>query len=393
MGYEKYTMNDGMSSRMEREMLKDKTRDSGNQFHGSDLEAVARAYGLKKEEITSFSANVNPLGLSPVCREGLSRRVDVISSYPDRTYTGLREAIAAYCHTNKESILVGNGSTELISLMIRLRRPRTALLLEPAYSEYEREIRLAGGSCRYLPLREEAGFALQEEELAAALENHIDLLMLCNPNNPTSTIVNAAQMERILSLCKRLGVFVIVDETYIEFAPDWENATSIPLTKAYENLVVLRGVSKFFAAPGLRLGYAVMGDASLLRAALEEQNPWTVSSLADEAGRLLFSDTAYIRQTRALIDCERQKIWQALCHMESIKPYYPHANFILARLLNPSQRAGGLFHMAIRRGMMIRDCSSFPCLDGQYFRFCFMLPDDNDRLLTCIREFLEMGQR
>ena len=123
-------------------------------FHGSDLEKIEEIYGIKKEEIVSFSANVNPLGVSPLLRHTLADRIDAITTYPDREYTSLRKCIATYCGTDYENIIVGNGSTELISLFIQIEHPKKALVIGPTYSEYEREIALGGGTTLYYPLKE-----------------------------------------------------------------------------------------------------------------------------------------------------------------------------------------------------------------------------------------------
>ena len=129
-------------------------------FHGSDLEQIERVYGIKKEDIISFSANVNPLGISPNMRKTLSERLDAITSYPDREYTSLRRCIAEYVHSDPENIIVGNGSTELISLFIQIEHPKKAMILGPTYSEYEREIFLGGGATHYYPLKEKDDFCL-----------------------------------------------------------------------------------------------------------------------------------------------------------------------------------------------------------------------------------------
>ena len=125
-------------------------------FHGSDLEKIEEIYGIKKEEIVSFSANVNPLGVSPLLRTTLADKIDAITTYPDREYTSLRKCIAAYCGTDHENVIVGNGSTELISLFIQIEHPKKAMIIGPTYSEYEREISLGGGTTLYYPLREKA---------------------------------------------------------------------------------------------------------------------------------------------------------------------------------------------------------------------------------------------
>ena len=126
-------------------------------FHGSDIEKIEKIYGIKKEEIINFSANVNPLGIPPLLLETLSANMDAIAAYPDREYTALRKEIAAYAGTDYRNVAVGNGSTELISLFIRTAKPKKSLVLAPTYSEYEREITLEGGMCRYYALQEENG--------------------------------------------------------------------------------------------------------------------------------------------------------------------------------------------------------------------------------------------
>ena len=172
-------------------------------FHGSDLEKIEQIYGIKKEEITSFSANVNPLGISPLLRETLSSHIDAICSYPDREYLSLRRCIADYVHTDYENIIMGNGSTELISLLIQIEHPKKALIIGPTYSEYEREIALGGGACLYYPLKEEQDFALDAECFTSQLNESIDLLVICNPNNPTSGAITRKTMRSILDVCKQ----------------------------------------------------------------------------------------------------------------------------------------------------------------------------------------------
>ena len=357
-------------------------------FHGSDLEKIEEIYGIKKEDITSFSANVNPLGISPKLKEALAEHIDVITSYPDREYTSLRKSIARYTHTDASHIIVGNGATELISLFIQIEHPKKALIIGPSYSEYEREIELGGGTALYYPLKEANDFALDVPHFLGKLNETIDLLVICNPNNPTSTAINRADMRRILDECKSYGIYVMVDETYVEFAPDTDALTSIPLSHIYSNLIILRGISKFFASPGLRLGYAVTGNQDLIKEINGRKNPWTINSLAEVAGELMFSDEDYIRETRALIAEERTRIYGILSGMDTLKVYEPTANFLLARILKPGVTAQDLFDHAIRKGLMIRDCSSFPFLDASYFRFCFMSQEKNDELIACIKELL-----
>lgn len=353
-------------------------------FHGSDLEKIEKVYGIKKEEIVSFSANVNPLGVSPLLRTALAEKIDVITSYPDREYTSLRKCIAAYCGTDFENIIVGNGSTELISLFIQIEHPAKAIIIGPTYSEYEREISLGGGTTLYYPLREKDNFKLNVEDFITHLNESIDLLVVCNPNNPTSSCITRKDMRHILDACKEHDIYVMIDETYVEFAENMEEIDSVPLTNYYNNLVILRGTSKFFASPGLRLGYAITGNRDLIKAINTRKNPWTINSLAVVAGETMFSDQEYIRSTKELISSERTRIYQTLSACPDYKVYQPSGNFMLVRILRDNLTSQDLFDRAIRRKMMIRDCSTFPFLDDKYIRLCVMKPEDNDRLLKCL---------
>lgn len=357
-------------------------------FHGSDLEAIEKVYGIKKENITSFSANVNPLGVSYELRNCLASHIDAITSYPDREYTSLRNCIANYVGSDTSNILVGNGSTELISLMIQIKAPKKALIIGPTYSEYEREVSIEGGSSLYYPLHEEEDFKLNLPDLCTKLTKDIDLLVICNPNNPTSGCIYRKDMRKILDHCKQNDIFVMVDETYIEFAPELNKISSVPLTNDYNNIIILRGISKFFAAPGLRLGYAICGNTDLLKEINNKKNPWTINSLAAIAGEIMFNDKKYIEETKNLIDQERTRICSVLDTIPSLKYYPCTANFILCKIKSDTPTANDLFEAAIRKGLMIRDCSTFPFLDEHYFRFCFMSPEKNDELLTVIKEIL-----
>lgn len=358
-------------------------------FHGSDLEKIEQVYGIKKEDIVSFSANVNPLGISFRLRETLTSHIDAITTYPDREYTSLRKCIAEYVGTGHQNIVVGNGSTELISLFIQITHPKKALIVGPTYSEYEREVSMGGGRSHYFSLTEASEFELDTKALTEELSHDVDLLILCNPNNPTSSVIKRGQMRDILDYCKRKSITVLVDETYVEFAEEPDQVTAIPLTEFYNNIIILRGISKFFAAPGLRLGYAVCGNHDLLKEINQKKNPWTINTLAAIAGEIMFSDDDYISKTRELISSERKRVCELLSANKNYKLYQAHANFVLVKILNDDITSEDVFDAAIRQNLMVRDCSTFPFLSNKYFRFCFMNPEDNDRLLKVLTDIIK----
>ena len=353
-------------------------------FHGSDLEKIEKIYGIKKEDIISFSANVNPLGISTKLKEGIKEHIDCITTYPDREYASLRNCIAGYCGCEAESVIVGNGSTELISLFVKIENPKKALILGPTYSEYEREISLVGGKTIYYPLKEENDFVLDTKDFISKLTEDIDMVIICNPNNPTGTAISSADMRKILDACMACHIFVMVDETYVEFAEDVSKISAVGLTRTYGNIAILRGTSKFFAAPGLRLGYAICSNADLISEINKRKDPWTINSIAVVAGTLMFTDQEYINKTRGLITSERDRMYKLFEESSRFKPYKPEGNFMLLKILEDGLTSGELFDRCIKKGLMIRDCSTFPYLGENYIRFCFMNPSDNDKLVETL---------
>lgn len=354
-------------------------------FHGSDIEKICEYYHLKKEDIVRFGANVNPLGLSENVKASIASHLDLLSTYPDREYASLRETLSGYCGIPAEYILPGNGSSELIALLIEARAPKHTLILGPTYSEYSRELSFSGSTQKYYHLQEENDFQLDVDDLCRTLEEGYDFLILCNPNNPTSSAVLHGDMERLLTFCEAHDIFVMIDETYVEFAPDISAVTAVPFTTRFRNLMVLRGVSKFFAAPGMRFGYGFTGNTGFLKRMREKQIPWSLNSIGAFAGEELFKDRDYIQKTRKLILNERSRMYREVSQMSGYQTYEPYANFLLVKILKEGVTSSDVFDRCIKEGLMIRDCSSFQCLDGEFVRFCIMMPEDNTRLMRALK--------
>ncbi len=360
-------------------------------FHGSDIEKICSYYHLNKEDIIKFGANVNPLGLSENVKKALAAHIDIFSSYPDRNYTSLRNVISEYCDIPADFILPGNGSSELISLLIEQKAPKKTLILGPTYSEYSRELSFSGSTQEYYHLQEHDDFSLDIEDLCHTLENgNYDFLILCNPNNPTSSAILQNDMRKILAFCEPRNIFVMIDETYVEFAPDISKITSVPLTREFTNLMVLRGVSKFFAAPGMRLGYGITGNMKFLSKMKDKQTPWSLNSLGAYAGELMLQDSEYINRTRNLILSERDRLYKELQSIPEYKVFPAYANFLLLKIQKPGLTSSDVFESCIKKGLMIRDCASFQCLDGEFIRFCIMMPKDNSRLIQSLKECVQM---
>ena len=354
-------------------------------LHGGDLDSISSAYEIPRDEIIDFSGNINPLGISPLAKKELAENLDLISTYPDRNYNALRTSISNYVGVDPDHIIVGNGSTELISLMIQMKKPKELIILGPTYSEYEREAMLAGSQVKYAQLREENDYQLDVSELLDQLTDEIDMLVLCNPNNPTSTCIHLPELKIILDRCKEKDIFLMIDETYVEFVENIELVAATSLIPNYDNLLILRGISKFFSAPGLRLGYGMSSNTDLLEQMNHHKNPWTINILASFAGQVMLGDLDYINKTRRLFNRQRDLIYTELLALETIKVYKPEANFVLFKLLDDKLKASDIYEKMLAQKMLVRDASSFPFLNDRFLRFCFLLPEQNKALLEALK--------
>lgn len=358
-------------------------------LHGGDLDAISSSYKIPRNEIIDFSGNINPLGISSLAKKEMAENLDLISTYPDRNYQSLRSSISKYAGIDTEHIIVGNGSTELISLMIQMKKPKELLILGPTYSEYEREALLAGSNIQYAQLLEEADFKLDVDQLINSLTDDLDMFVICNPNNPTSTSIHVAELKMILDKCKEKDIFVMIDETYIEFVEDIESVSATSLIPDYDNLLILRGISKFFSAPGLRLGYGMSSNLDLLAQMNNHKNPWTINILADFGTQAMLRDTDYINKTKEMFHKQRDFVYKELLGLKNIKVYKPEANFVLFKLLDPNIKGYEVFEKMVKQKMLLRDASSFPFLNERFLRFCFLLPEQNKALLKALKEELE----
>ncbi|MBO6111670.1 MAG: aminotransferase class I/II-fold pyridoxal phosphate-dependent enzyme [Lachnospiraceae bacterium] len=360
-------------------------------FHGSDTELIAEKYGIKKDNIVSFASNVNPLGISEYVKRKIAGNPECIEHYPERDYLSLRKALSGYINADVKNIMVANGSSELIAAFIRHFDKPVSLIVSPAYSEYERNVKLAGGSVDYIRLKEEDDFNFNKEDIINSLNENTDLLIICNPVNPTSTALNAEDLKDILKKAEECGIYTLVDETYMEFA-DRDIYPAVSLTSEFKRLFIIRSMSKFFSAPGLRVGYAVCSDDELRNDILYGLTPWSVSSFAESAAIYLLSDKEHIAESESFIKSERARVCSLLDEIGAygLKYYKPCANFILCCLTGDNKTSGELFEYCIKRGLLIRDCNGYGGLDNRFFRFCMQKSPLNDRLLSTIEEYLKV---
>lgn len=349
--------------------------------HGGNIREAVRRYGIAEKNIVDFSSSINPLGPSPAARRAARKALDRIDRYPDPDMSDLRAAIARYYGIKSEQVVCGNGSNALIHLIPRVFKPKKVLIPMPTFSEYASAVEAAGGEVVPLMLREENGYCVDPLDLSFALKG-MDMAFLCNPNNPTGALTTKAEMLEILKLSCENGVGLVVDEAFMDFVDDHSMAKDAVQSS---NLIVLRAFTKFYGMPGLRVGYAIADAGTALRLR-SSQEPWTIDTPSEQAAIGALNDWGYAAKTRRSIARERDRLLSDLRLIEGVEAFPSPANYILLKLTGIDSQM--LTDRLGRRGLLIRDCSSFPGLDNRYVRIAVRTRWQNRRLLKALREIL-----
>ena len=354
--------------------------------HGADLYALETKYHYRPEDIRDFSSNINPLGPSPKAMDAAAKNIRALCRYPDPEYRKLKAAMADYLKVDEKQVLLGSGTSQLIQEAIAALKPARALINSPCYSEYARELEKIGAEIFEYHLDYHKNFVLDVDAIIARInEEAVDLYVLTNPNNPTGSILTRADVARILD---ETSAHVLVDETYIEFT-DPAIYSAVSLAKSRKGLIVIRGTSKFFATPGIRLGYAVTGDEALYEALSGDLSMWGINAMADVMGRVMFQDKIFRDESFRLIQREKAKVIAALEANAALKVFPSYGNFVLVKIKDKSCTAAELREALLAQKMVIRDCSSFKNLDERFFRFCLLDPESNEALVKGINDFFK----
>ena len=365
-------------------------------FHGGNIYKIFREKNIDK--ILDYSSNINPYGLPENLKKEIFEKVFVLERYPDPDYIELREKIAEKNNLNIENIIVGNGATEIIFLFMKILSPKKVLIVSPTFGEYERAIKastLANDSLEinYFELKETENFVLNVKNLETELENNYDLLILCNPNNPTGQFLKLKKLEEILKICEQKNTKLFVDEAFVEFVEDWENESIINSKENKENLFVIRAFTKFFAIPGLRLGYGICFNKNLLKKMLEKKEPWSVNNIADLAGQTVLDDENYIQKTKEWIKDQKKYMYENLNKIEGLRAYKTEVNFILLKiednLLEKGLDVKNLRKKMLEKGILIRDASNFIYLNKHYFRLAIKDKLNNEKVIESLSSILK----
>ena len=336
-----------------------------------------------------FSGPINFLGPSPKAVEAVKQYAKLIRFYPDPNPVEFKSEIAKYIGhgVEEENVILGNGSIELIYTITEiLPRGFKSLIPVPSFSEYEKAALRVGGETVFVQLPE--NFALETEKIKRAVTGDTKIMCICNPHSPSGTLYSKETVLDLVDFCHKKDVIFSVDENYIEFAEKGQDTTLAGMVKEYENLFVIRSVTKFYGMPGIRFGYGIAAG-NLIEKLETVRLPWSINGLAGVATLAAFKDTEFIENTKRTIAKERAQFAKNLSEIEGLHVYPSVTNFLLVKILNRKITSTMLKELLAKERILIRDCCTFVGLDDSYFRVTVRSAEDNQKLVETLKQILE----
>ena len=351
-------------------------------FHGGDVYKYSG-------RIIDFSSNINPMGVPDSFKRLLSERLEDFTRYPDLEYQEVREHVAAYLQiSNTEYIIPGNGAVELIYKLAASSGAERVVSLSPTFSEYRRAANAAGLEFSDIPAFSSDFSTINMEMLLENIRPH-SLVIICNPNNPTGTLVGKAAMREFAAALLKLDCRLIIDEAFMEFTDSYPGNSMVDTVEEFMNITVIRAATKFFGMPGIRLGYAVTANIEAAKGAKELMEPWNLNSAAVIAACSIFEDQGYIEKARTWVKSEREYLYEGLGNFKELRVYPSKANFHLVELINMKMTAPQLKADMVKNGILIRTAEGFNGLSEFHFRLAVKDRSSNETLLKLFREFME----
>lgn len=330
-------------------------------------------------QIIDFSSNVNPLGFPNIAKNLIKKYIQLFSVYPDPNSSKLRESLEKYTGISKNQIVVGNGATEIIYnfCKIFIRQKSRIIIPIPTFGEYEIASRLQGGQIFHLKTMD---LNKNISELSDMISEK-NCLFLCNPNNPTGVLIPKKQMIKIIEKAYNKSALVFLDECFIELATK-SNETMVDYIKEFDNLFILRSLTKSFGLAGLRIGYG-LSNKKMIDLLSKIKIPWNVNGLAQAIAVETLDKKFHLVNTRKLIKKELNFLTTSISKMNNFSCYPSSVNFVL---IKSKINSDTLQKKLLEKGILVRDCSNFLGLDNKFVRIAVRTHKENVRLVKALGE-------
>ena len=370
-------------------LVKKSLRTVSPYFHGGNVWEVSEKYKIPVDQIIDFSISTNPLGAPEKAVASIRQHLNLIHHYPDPAHEWLLEALAKSVGVAPNNVVVGNGSTELIYLFneVFLEDGYEAVIPVPTFSEYKAAIERFGGNMVFIKCDSANNFRLNLEELENSVTKKTRIIFLCNPNSPTGWLYEKSDTLQIVKFAADKNVLVFVDEDYIDFVDDSKRYSMAEYVNEYDNLFVLRSLTKFFGLAGVRIGFGV-GSPDLVNVLKRVIMPWSVNSLAMFAAAEAVKDTEFIKKSRLLISNSKRQMLEMFKTVPWLKVYPSETNFLLIEIIRDDLTSTQLAEALAKKGLLIRDCEDFDGLNNRFFRATVRKPEENRKLVEQIKSLV-----
>ncbi len=346
---------------------------------GLSIEEIKKKYNLGR--VIKLASNENPLGVSPVVAEVLHKYRNYVFRYPRGGNESLRQALADFLKVPAENIILGNGSDEIIDLLFRLLidpAKHKVLAFKPCFSIYKTQAKLLGANLEQVSLKNDFSFDL--EGVLKKIDKQTRLIFITNPDNPSGYALAKEHLQEFLARLPE-GVFVVLDEAYIDFASPQEDYNFLTEWSKYPQVIFLRTFSKLFGLAGLRLGYAVL-HKDLADYYWRIRLPFSVNILAEKAGLAVLKDSFFYKETRRVV-IEGREFLSTKLQALGCQVFPSQANFILFR---PPKDALEVFQALLKQGIIIRPLKSYG-LD-KYLRVSVGTEEENKLFIEALKQIL-----
>jgi threonine-phosphate decarboxylase len=369
-------------------LVKESLRTLSPYFHGGNVWEISEKHKIPVDQLIDFSISTNPLGAPKTALESIRQHLNLIHHYPDPDHEWLLEALAKSVGVAPNNVVVGNGSTELIYLFneVFLENGYEAVIPVPTFSEYKAAIERFGGNMVFIKCYSANNFKLNLEELENSISKETRIIFLCNPNSPTGWLYEKDDVLRIIKLAAEENVLVFFDEDYIDFVDDGKRYSMAKYVRDYDNLFVLRSLTKFFGLAGVRIGFGI-GSPELVKILKKVIMPWSVNSLAMFAAAEAVKDESFIKRTRILVSKGRREMQEMFKAIPWLKVYPSETNFLLIEIIQGDLTSTQLAEALAEKGLLIRDCKDFDGLNNRFFRVTVRRPEENRKLVEQIKSF------
>lgn len=329
-----------------------------------------------------FSANINPLGMPENVKKILTENVEKFSFYPDPNCTDVIKAISDFENIPEKNILCGNGAADLIYRIVSAVSPCKALLFAPSFSEYEKALLDSRCSIEYCYLKEENGYVIKYFDTDLLKDK--DICFLCNPNNPVGNVTDMNILLKIIDGCQKHNVILVIDECFMDFVLNGSDLSAKKFLFC-KNVIILKAFTKIYAMAGLRLGYVLSENETLIEKIRNSGQSWSVSVPAQLAGSAALQNTYFIKKTAEFVSAEREFLIDNLNNM-NLKVFPSEANFIMFK-----SEIIKLDRLLKSEDIAIRNCENYEGLERGFYRIAVRTRKENQYLISAMERCLKNG--